>query len=237
MRTPAVLVLAATLTSAGAGAAENALTPAEKAAGWVLLFDGQTLDGWTTNTGAASKTPVDAALGAINPHGCGGYMLIHREMRGDFRLTLDFKISPGCNSGVFLRTFPLNPRAGKDIGFNGIEVAVDDTKTAGYTDTGALYDLVRPSLNAMKPVGEWNRLVITCDGPHLAVEVNGREVSRANLDAWTLPNRRPDGSPHKFDVAYKDHPRRGYLGLQDHGANCWYKNITLLPLGAGGHEP
>ena len=237
MRTPAVLVLAATLTSAGAGAAENALTPAEKAAGWVLLFDGQTLDGWTTNTGAASKTPVDAALGAINPHGCGGYMLIHREMRGDFRLTLDFKISPGCNSGVFLRTFPLNPRAGKDIGFNGIEVAVDDTKTAGYTDTGALYDLVRPSLNAMKPVGEWNRLVITCDGPHLAVEVNGREVSRANLDAWTLPNRRPDGSPHKFDVAYKDHPRRGYLGLQDHGANCWYKNIKLLPLGAGGHQP
>jgi Domain of Unknown Function (DUF1080) len=237
MRTTVVLFLAASLAPFGATAADNELTPAEKDAGWILLFDGTRLDGWTTNTGAASKTPVDATLGALNPHGCGGYMLIHREMRGDFVLALDFKISPGCNSGVFIRTFPLTPRPGKDVGFNGIEVAVDDTKTAGYTDTGALYDLVKPSVNAMKPVGEWNHLVVTCDGPNLAVEVNGREVSRTNLDAWTLPNRRPDGSPHKFDVVYKDHPRRGYLGLQDHGSNCWYKNIKLLPLREGGRKP
>ncbi len=228
MRTSALLLLAV-LGSFGAKADDNVLTPAEKAEGWILLFDGKTLDGWTTNTGAASKTPVDTTLGALNPHGCGGYMLIHREMRGDFTLALDFKISPHCNSGVFIRTFPLTPRPGKDVGYNGIEVAIDDTKTAGFTDTGALYDLVRPSENAMKPVGAWNHLVVTCDGPIISVDVNGREVSRANLDAWTVPNRRPDGSPHKFDIAYKNHPRRGYIGLQDHGANCWYKNIKLLP--------
>jgi hypothetical protein len=207
---------------------DNALTPGEKAAGWVLLFDGKTLDGWSTPTGVPGKTPVDD--GSINPHGCGGYMMIHQQQWSDFVLALDFKISPGCNSGVFIRTFPLTPRPGKDVGFNGIEVAIDDTRTAGYHDTGAIYDLVEPSANAMKPAGEWNHLVITCDGPKIAVELNGRAVTAMNLDEWTAPNRRPDGSSHKFDVAYKDHPRRGYIGLQDHGAPCWFKNIKIRAL-------
>ena len=86
----------------------------------------------------------------------------------------------------------------------------------------------------MKPVGEWNHLQITCDRGLIEVELNGRRVSRINLDEWTKPNRRPDGSDHKFDVAYKDHPRNGYIGLQDHGSDCWYKNIKLKPLGPGG---
>jgi hypothetical protein len=207
---------------------DNTLTPEEKAAGWILLFDGKTLEGWSTPSGASGKTPVEDA--SINPHGCGGYMMIHKETWSDFVLSLDFKISKGCNSGVFVRTFPLTPRPGKDVGFNGIEVAIDDTTAAGYHDTGALYDLVKPSANAMKPAGGWNHLEVTCDGPKIAVALNGRAVTSTDLDAWTTPNRRPDGSPHKFDVAYKDHPRRGYIGLQDHGSPCWFKNIKIKPL-------
>jgi len=209
-------------------AADNTLSPAEKAAGWILLFDGKDLDGWQTSSGQPSKVPVED--GCINPHGCGGYMMIHEKMWANFILAMDFKISKGCNSGVFLRTYPLKPRPGKDVGFNGIEVAIDDTQTAGYVDTGAIYDLVKPTKNTMKPVGEWNHIVITCDGPKLSVELNGEVVSRMNLDEWTEPNRRPDGSAHKFDVAYKSHPRSGYIGLQDHGSACWYKNIKLKSL-------
>jgi hypothetical protein len=51
-----------------------------------------------------------------------------------------------------------------------------------------------------------------------------------NLDEFTEPNKRPDGTSHKFDVAYKDHPRKGYIGLQDHGSPCWFKNIKLREL-------
>ena len=168
--------------------------------------------------------------GCINPHGCGGYMMIHEKTWSDFVLSLDFKISKGCNSGVFIRTFPLTPRPGKDVGFNGIEVAIDDTTTAGFHDTGAIYDLVKPSQQrheAARPVEP--------HGHHLRraedrVEVNGETVTRMDLDEWTAPNRRPDGSEHKFDVAYKDHPRSGYIGLQDHGSPCWYKNIKIKPL-------
>jgi hypothetical protein len=224
----ALIFEALSLETARGEPPDNSLGTEERKAGWILLFDGRTLAGWRTSAGAASKVPVED--GAINPHGAGGYMMIHEKTWSDFVLALDFKISKGCNSGVFIRTYPLTARPGKDVGYNGLEVAIDDTRSAGFHDTGAIYDLVKPAKNAMKPVGQWNHLVITCDGPKLSVELNGEIVTRMDLDQWTAPNRRPDGSPHKFDVAYKDHPRFGYIGLQDHGAPCWYMNIKIKPL-------
>jgi hypothetical protein len=226
--TVALLVPAGAVGHHQGESSDNVLSREEITAGWILLFDGESLDGWQASSKAPSKVPVEDR--SINPHGCGSYMLIHRKTWSDFILALDFKISIGCNSGVFIRTHPLTPRPGRDVGFNGIEVAIDDTATAGYHDTGAIYDLVKPVKNAMKPVGAWNHIAITCDGPKVSVELNGELVTRMNLDEWTAPNRRPDGSEHKFDVAYKDHPRFGYIGLQDHGSPCWYKNIKIKPL-------
>jgi hypothetical protein len=227
MRT-AFSLLAAAVLVAGAPAADNELTAKEKADGWVLLFDGKTLDGWMTSAGKPSRVPVED--GSINPHGCGDYMMVHKEQWGDFVLSCDFKISRNCNSGIFVRTYSLERRPGKDVGFNGIEVQILDSKEAGYHDTGAIYDLVKPKRNAMKPVGAWNHVVITCDKNLIAVELNGEGVTRMDLNEWTKPNERPDGTPHKFDIAYRDHPRKGYIGLQDHGAACWFKNIKIKPL-------
>ena len=221
-------VTALSLATSTSLTADNELTSQEKTDGWQLLFDGKTLDGWQTSSQKPSLRPIDE--GCLNPHKCGGYMLIHEKVWGDYVLSLDFKISPKCNSGLFIRTFPLTPRPGKDVGFNGIEIAIDDTTTAGFHDTGAIYDLVKPTNNAMKPAGEWNHMVVTCDKALIAIELNGDNVSQMNLDEWPEPNKRADGTAHKFDVAFKTHPRQGYIGLQDHGANCWYKNIKLKPL-------
>jgi len=209
-------------------AADNELSQEERDAGWKLLFDGKTLDGWMTSSEKPSQRDVEE--NSINPHKCGGYMMIYNEPQENFKLALDFKLSKGCNSGIFVRTWPLKPRPNRDVGFNGIEIAIDDTETAGYHDTGAVYDLVKPSKNAMKPVGEWNHIEITCDHSVIEVELNGEAVTRMDMDEWTTPNKRPDGSDHKFDEAFKDHPHKGYLGLQDHGSDCWYKNIKLLPI-------
>jgi hypothetical protein len=193
-----------------------------------LLFDGLTTKGWMS----PKEKPLDVKHvqdGSLNPHPCE-YMLVHEKVWENYKLSLDFKISKKCNSGIFIRTFPLTPRPGKDVGFNGIEIAIDDTTTADFHDTGAIYDLVKPTKNAMKPVGEWNHIVITSDRNVLAIDLNGEEVNRINLDEWTELNKRPDGTTHKFDVAYQHHPRKVYFGLQDHGGDCWYKNIKLLPL-------
>lgn len=222
------------LAVAAAGAAprsqaDNTLTPEERAAGWILLFNGGSPEGWKTSSGTPCRTRVEE--GSLQPHGCGGYMLIHERQWSDFVLSLDYKLSPGCNSGVFVRTFPLTPRPDRDVGFNGLEIALDDTAPGtGYHDSGALYDLVRPRLNPQRPAGTWNHLEITCDGPRIAVVMNGQPVMEADLDRFTAPYLRPDGTPHKFDIAYKNHPRRGYIGLQDHGSPCWFKNIKIRPL-------
>jgi hypothetical protein len=209
-------------------AADNELTEQEQKDGWMLLFDGSSTTGWMT----PKSQPLPASHvhdGSLNPHPCD-YMLTHEKVWDNFKLSLDFKLSPGCNSGVFVRTFPLAPRPGRDVGFNGIEIAIDDTTNAGFHDTGAIYDLAKPTKNTMRPVGEWNHMVITCDKNLIEVELNGEQVNRLDLDQWPDKNKRPDGSDHKFDVAFKDHPRKGHIGLQDHGRDCWYKNIKLLPL-------
>src|ERR1051326_5632445 len=161
MRMPIVSAALLLIATAPAPAADNELTEKEKADGWVLLFDGKTLADWMTSSGKPSQRPVED--GCINPHRCGGYMLVHKKQWDHFVLSLDFKISKGCNSGIFLRTYSLTPRPGKDVGFNGLEVAIDDTKGAGYHDPGAIYDLVKPKKQVQKPAGEWNHIVVTSD--------------------------------------------------------------------------
>jgi hypothetical protein len=220
-----LLVLA---TSVRAESALNTLTDKERQVGWQLLFDGRTTKGWMT----VNKETLPARYvqnSCLNPHP-SDYMLVYEKPLENYVLSLDFKITTHCNSGIFVRTMPLNKVNGKDIGYNGIEVAIDDTKGAGYVDTGAFYDLVKPKKNAMKPVGEWNHIVITSDRNKMSVVLNGEAVSQIDLDEFREPNKRPDGTPHKFDVAYKDHPRKGYIGLQDHGSDCWFRNIKLKPL-------
>ena len=215
--------------AAPASAAQSELTAKEREQGWILLFDGKTTQGWMT----PKKKPLPRSHvqdGSLNPHPCD-YMLVHEKEWSDFVLSLEVKISPGCNSGVFFRTSPLTASPGKDVGFNGIELAIDDTETAGFHDAGAIYDLVKPKKNAMKPAGQWNRLVMSCVDNMISITLNDELVTEMNLDEWTEPGKRPDGSTHKFsDTAYKNHPRSGYIGLQDHGKDCWYRNIKLLPV-------
>jgi hypothetical protein len=218
--------------------ADNELSDAERKDGWELIFDGKTFKGWMTSGRKPSKTPVED--GCINPHRSGDYMMVYEKPLESFVLSLDFKISPLCNSGIFVRTYSLEPRPEKDVGYNGIEIAIDDTTSSGYTDTGAIYGLSRPTKNAMKKAGEWNHMVITCNRSEITVELNGEKVNHVDLAKFTEPYKCPDGTPHKFDIAYKDHPLRGYVGLQDHGSPCWFKNIKLKPLPASkvnpGHE-
>jgi hypothetical protein len=209
-----------------ASAMDNELMPREKKEGWILLFDGKSLDNWMAADGRPSKKPPEN--GSINPHGAGRYMLVYKQQWENFILKADFKISPRCNSGILFRVNPMVEVP--DYGYYAIEMQILDSPGADYGDAGALYDLVKPTRNAMKPVGKWNHAEITANRNLIAVKLNGETVSRMNLDEWPEPNKRPDGTPHKFSYALKDHPRKGYIGLQDHGADVWFKNIKLKPL-------
>jgi hypothetical protein len=134
-------------------------------------------------------------------------------------------MSPDCNSGIFVRTGDL-----EDPVYSGIEVQIlSDTKPSMH-GFGAIYDLVAPSKDATRGADQWNTVEIRCQGPVIEVNVNGEKVASIDCDQWDQPGRRPDGSRHKFGKAIKEFPREGYIGLQDHGHDVWFKNIKLRKL-------
>lgn len=207
-----------------ASAGVNELTPAEKKAGWQLLFNGKDATGWICNNG---KKPAPSVIedGTLMPYKSGGYVLMYEKPFSDFILKCEVKMPAKCNSGIFFRIG--NPKNPVQTGF---EVQVLNSKGKGRHDFGAIYDLVPPKKNNLKPTGEWNSVEIKAVGPHIAVKVNGEVVSEINTEEWTVPGRRPDGSRHKFKSAIKDFPRKGYLGFQDHGAKVWFRNVKILDL-------
>lgn len=221
----AALCLALLVVCLPAFAADNQITPAEEEAGWELLFDGQSLNGWKNN----DDKPLAEGIvqdGTINTHGCGGYVLVYNKQFGDFEFQCDVKMAPGeCNSGLFFRTSDL-----KDPVMTGLEIQVFSPPGTTKHDFGAIYDLVAPAMIATREPGEWNTLNLRCEGPHISVKVNGQLVAEMNCDEFDQPGKCPDGSDHKFVRAIKDFARTGYLGLQDHGSDVWYKNIKIREL-------
>jgi serine/threonine protein kinase len=190
------------------------------------IFDSKSNRGWML-TNRKPLPPNRIQPDGLNPHGTGSYLVVYEKKLGDFVLDFDYKLSRGCNSGVFLRVGDLG-----DPVNTGIEVALEDTTGTSYVDSGAFYDLVAPDADVQNPAGQWNHMTITADGPILAVSLNGKAVSRINLDEWTVAGKRPDGSDHKFKKRpLADLPRTGYLGFQDHGRDCWFRTITLKTRG------
>jgi len=212
------------------GAADAAYATAEDPK--TILFDGPrvifdgTNNGWIQNT-TGEPIPSEAVdERGINPHAAGCYITLYEKPVQNFILEFDYMLTPGCNSGVFLRVG--DPR---DPVMTGLEVALDDTTGTGYHDPGAIYDLARPSANTQKPAGQWNHMRIEAVGPLVTVTLNGEQINQIDMSEFKEPGKRPDGSNHKFrDVAIRDLIQEGYLGFQDHGSDCWFKNIKLMVL-------
>jgi len=156
----------------------------------------------------------------------GGGDLWTKQRYGDFSLDLEFKINKGGNSGVFIRTGSI-----ENWLHTGIEVQVhDSTDGTARGSCGAIYDCLAPSKDVMKEPGRWNHMTIIAKANKINVIMNGEEIIDMDLDLWTEPHKNPDGTPNKFNTAYKDMPRVGHIGFQDHGDPVWYRNIKIKPL-------
>ncbi|KKL93748.1 hypothetical protein LCGC14_1871630, partial [marine sediment metagenome] len=135
----------------------------------------------------------------------GGGDIWTKEKYGDFVLELEFKLAEGTNSGVFLRTGSI-----EEWLHTAIEVQVLDSYgkgKAGKHDCGAIFDCLAPSKNMVKRPGEWNHYTITCKASKIGVVLNGEQIIDMDLDLWTKAHKNPDGTPNKFNTAYRDMPR------------------------------
>ena len=206
-------------------AAPPAALPAPGPDGFIALFDGKDLTGWTNAAGrapGAAWVAQDGTMTLDKTKGRGGDIWTQHRF-GDFVLDVEFKTEG--NSGIFVRTDKPT-----DNVQTGIEIQVfPPLPKADKHSCGAIYDLVAPCKEASKK-GEWNHTIITCKGNLIAVEMNGDKIADMDLDKWTEAGKNPDGSKNKFRTALKDFKREGHIGLQDHGGKVAYRNIKIKPL-------
>ena len=204
-----------------------------------VLFDGKSLDHWEYNEGgwvieedgSMSCRMEEVKSGGKTRLKGKGYIWTEKDYQ-DFQLSLRYKLSEGCNSGVFYRTDPKNPVQG------GFEIQLLDNagfqKIKGKKDpknlNGAFYDCQAAKDHQPNPVGQWNQLTLTVKGSQFTVELNGNVVNTCDIDDWDTANKNPDGSTNKFKTPLKQLPRTGRIGFQNHGQVVWFKDIKIKEL-------
>ena len=194
-------------------------------AGWQALFNGKDLKQWDYNP-QAWKIDEDGNLASP---GKGGDIFSKQKFQ-DFTLLLDFNVTKGCNSGVFVRM-----ASRKDWLHSSIEFQVLDSfgkKQVGKHDCGAMYDCKAPDHNAVRKAGEWNRMQITCFKNRIFVAINGMQIQDIDLNKWDTAHKNPDGSKNKFRDPVKKIQHPGFLALQTHGKPIMFRNIRLREITA-----
>ena len=203
-----------------------------------VLFDGKNLDAfdfaegsWVIDSDGAITCKMEEVKGKDGKTKLRGKGDIwSKEQYEDFELTLSYKLSEGANSGVFYRV------TNKENSVqNGFEIQLMDNegfqKTHGKKDlrklNGSFYDAKGPSSHPENPPGEWNTFKLRCEGPIIQCWINGTETFKVNVDEWTTPLKNPDGTTNKFKTALKDLPRKGFVGMQNHGQYVWFKDVVI----------
>jgi len=233
----------------------NTLTASERASGWRLLFDGQTLSGWR---GLGYDTVPTAhwvvANGAIKKIASGdvprvpdgrplvGGDLETRDSFVDFELSFEWKVTPGANSGVKYNVSEAMSLAQGGAGTPGgpthsalgfeYQMLDDDRHEDGKLPThrsGALYDLIAPNeKKQLHPVGEWNRSRIVFRGNHGEHWLNGQKVVEFELGTAHMDSLLA-ASKYKTIPGFGE-KRRGHIVLQDHGDEVYFRDIKVRPL-------
>jgi hypothetical protein len=186
------------------------------------LFNGRDLTGWTGDT---SGYKVED--GAIVSPMAGGGRLFTADEYADFSFRFDFKLTPGGNNGIGIRS----PLTGNPA-YDGMEIQVLDNKAEQYNTIkpwqahGSVYGIVPAKRGYLKPVGEWNHEEIIADGRHVIVILNGTTIVDANLDEATKSGT-IDGQSHPGLSR-----TQGHIGFLGHGARIEFRNMRIKELDA-----
>lgn len=230
------LALAATISfnAKAADALPNTLTSAEQKAGWKLLFDGKSLNGWS-NFKAQGVKPgwqvKEGALTCVDPHNAGD--IVTADKFGAFELQVDFNMAEGANSGIMYHV----TEEGGAAWATGPEIQLEDNAKAGDPQKcGWLYALYQPAndpktgkpIDSTKPAGQWNHLRILITPEKCVHEINGVKYVEYVLGSEDFNSRVAKskfGTMPKFAKAAS-----GWLAFQgDHGEVA-FRNMKIRPI-------
>ncbi|MBX3241195.1 MAG: DUF1080 domain-containing protein [Chitinophagaceae bacterium] len=198
------------------------LTPEEKKEGFKILFDGTNLHEWVGNKTA--YVIEDGAI-AVYPKRGGSGNLYTKDEYADFVYRFEFKLTPGANNGIGIRT----PLKG-DAAYEGMEIQVLDDGADIYKDLkdyqfhGSVYGIIPAKRGHLKPVGEWNEEEIYVKGSKIRVTLNGVVIVDGDLEEASK-----NGTLDK-----RDHPglknKKGHIGFLGHGDTLFFRNVRIRDL-------
>lgn len=233
---PLTCLFASVLVFAGVSAAEesgtaNTLTTAEREAGWKLLFDGRTTQGWRSY-----RKETFPEKGWIVEEGClkkvarvRGGDIVTEATFDNFDLSWEWRVAVGGNNGVKYLVTEERP------GAPGHEYQmVDDQRHPDAAKgpkrvTASFYAVVPVPLDRpSRPAGEWNRSRVTVQGNHVEHWLNGVKVIEYELGSDAVKAAIAESK-------FKDAPGfgtkiQGRIMLTDHGDECWFRNIKIRQL-------
>lgn len=219
----------------------NTLTDKEKKEGWVMLFDGKTMNGWRCaymDSLPKKGWQVRDGMLIVNESGGGeaafGGDIVTIGEYSSFELKVDFKLTEGANSGI---KYFVTERQPKTLGSaKGLEYQLlDDAKHPdaklginGNRTCASLYDLMPAKNKKVNPIGEWNHAWIVVKGKHVEHWLNGVKVLEFERGGKEF-------LAHKAESKFKDIPgfgeyERGHILLQDHGNQVFFRNIKIRTL-------
>lgn len=204
------------------------MATAQNGGGWRPLFDGKTTAGWRGYRQPTMPEGWKVVDGALTRSGKAGD-IVTTDQFGDFELTLEWKIAPGGNSGIFYRV----TEDDAVMWHSAPELQIiDDAGHKGplkpTQKSGSNYDLHAPARDATKPAGSWNETRVVARGHHIEHWMNGVKVVEYELES-------PEWERLVKASKFNEFPRygrapRGHIGIQDHGDAVAYRNIRIREL-------
>ena len=214
-----------------AGAADNELTPAEKKAGWKLLFDGNSLQGWRSYGKPDGPKQGWVAENGILKCVAGGHGgdIITVDKFTDFDFEWDWSIPAKANNGIKYMVTEKRPGApGQE--YQMIDDAISDGQPAKRS-TASFYDVLPPAENKpLKPVGEWNHSAVIVQGNHAEHWLNGKKVLEYEFGSEALKKAVAE-SKFKKSAGFGD-KITGPIMLTEHHDEASFKNIKIRELPA-----
>lgn len=219
--------------------------------GKITVFDGKSFNGWRGYNRTDVPSAWEIADGAIHIKGSGageagakdGGDLILASKLKNFELEMEWKVAKGANSGIF---YLVQEVEGQPAYISAPECQVLDNANHPDAKLGkdnnrqstSLYDMIPAKPQNAKPFGEWNKVKIMCYKGTVVHYQNDELVVEYHL--WTpqwkemLDNSK--FSKEKWPLAYElllncgGENKEGFVGLQDHGDDVWFRNITVKVL-------